>query len=76
VNNFTYRIHWKNMIKKTTTYHCTKKMSAKCPAVVHWDLETNMIVRFLHAHMHTSNILRETAKQEERKMIQTATSVG
>jgi hypothetical protein len=75
VNNFTYRIHKKNVIK-TASYRCTKKMSTKCPTIATLDLETNMIVKFHHAYMHTSNILREMAKQEERKMIQAAASVG
>ncbi len=75
VNNFTYRIHKKNLLKKTTTYHCTRKISAKCPAFVTLCQETNMIVKFHHAHVHTYSILRETAKQEE-KMTQAAASVG
>jgi hypothetical protein len=70
VNNFTYRIHKKNVIK-TASYRCTKKMSTKCHTIATLDLETNH-----HVYMHTSNILREMAKQEERKMIQAAARVG
>jgi hypothetical protein len=76
VNNFVYRIHEKNLLKKTATYRCTRKISAKCPAFFTLYQETNMIVKFHHAHVHTSKILRETAKQEEKKMIQAAASVG
>ncbi len=70
VNNFTYRIHEKNVLKKMATYRCLKKMSAKCPAIAILCQETNMIVKFCHAHVHTSNILRETAKQEEKMMLE------
>ncbi len=51
-------------------------MSAKCPVVATLNLETNMIVKILHKHVHTSNILRETAPKEEKKMIEAATNVG
>jgi hypothetical protein len=46
VNNFTYRIYEKNVIKKTTTFRCTRKMSAKCTAIATLDEETYMIVKF------------------------------
>jgi hypothetical protein len=62
VNNFTYRIHEKNLFKKMATYRCTRKMSAKCPAFATLCQETNMIVKFHHAHVHTYNILRTTDK--------------
>jgi hypothetical protein len=75
-NNYTYRIHNKCEKKKIADYRCTRRMSAKCPAVATLDLEMNMIVKILHEHVHTSNILRETARKEEKKMIETAANVG
>jgi hypothetical protein len=75
-NNYTYRIHDKCEKKKIANYRCTRRMSAKCPAVATLDLETNMIMKILHEHVHMSNILRETARKEEKKMIEAAANVG
>jgi hypothetical protein len=51
-------------------YHCTRRISAKCPPIAMLDLESNMIVKILHAHVHTSDILQETACKEEQKVIE------
>jgi hypothetical protein len=51
-------------------YRCTRRMSTKCPPIAMVDLESNMIVNILHAHVHTSNILRETACKEVQKVIE------
>jgi hypothetical protein len=74
--NFTYRIHEKNIKNNTANYRCTKKIAAKCPAVAVLDLGSSQIVKILHHHSHTSNQLREVALQEERRMIAAATAVG
>ncbi len=50
------------------------RISAKCPALATVDLET-MIIKIKQYCMHTYNILRETIRQEERKMIQAAAIV-
>jgi hypothetical protein len=76
MNNYTYRIHDKCEKKKIANYRCTRRKSSKCPAVATLNLETNMIVKILHEHVHTSNILRETVRKEERKMIEAAANVG
>ncbi len=65
-NNYIYRIHDK-CEKKIANYRCTRRMSAKCSGVATLDLETNMIVKILHKHVHTSNILRETAARKKRR---------
>jgi hypothetical protein len=75
-NMYTYRVHRKCEKKKIANYRCTKRMSAKCPALATLDLETNMIVKILHSHVHTSNFFRGTARQEENEMIQASASVG
>jgi hypothetical protein len=51
------------------------RISAKCPAVATLDLETT-VIEIKQYCMHTSNILRETTRQEERKMIEAAAIVG
>jgi hypothetical protein len=50
-------------------------MAARCPAVATLDLETNKVVKILHAHMHTSNILHENAREEKQKIVEAAAIV-
>ncbi len=50
VDNYTNRVHENCEKKKTTTYRCTERMSAKCPALATLDSETKMIVNVSLCH--------------------------
>jgi hypothetical protein len=75
-NNFNYRIHMKNKEGTQANYRCVKRYKANCPAVAVLHIASSRILHILHEHSHEANILEETARQEEKKMIAAAAQVG
>ncbi len=75
-NNFNYRIHKKNADGTKAFYMCVKKNSAKCPAKAVLHIASSKIVAVMHEHVHEPNILHETARTEEKRMIAAAALVG
>jgi glucan biosynthesis protein len=75
-NNFTYRIHMKNKAGTKANYRCVKRYKAKCPAVAVLHIASSRIINIINKHSHEANILEESARNEEKKMIAAAAQVG
>ncbi len=64
-------------VNRTKAYYkCVKKDSAKCPAMAVLHIASSKIVAVMHEHVHEPNILHETARTEEKRMIAAAALVG
>lgn len=75
-DNYRYRIHEKNVDGTIGTYRCILRQSMMCPALAKLDLNKKRIVKFIHSHIHSSQLLLETARAQEKKMICAAAAVG
>ncbi len=75
-NNYSYRIHMKNKAGTQASYRCVKCDKAKCPAVAVLHVASSRIIHIMNENSHETNILEETARQEEKKMIAAAAQVG
>jgi len=75
-NNHKYRIHHKNIAGTIATYRCVLRNSKMCPATASLNLSTNRIVKYTYSHAHSSQLLKELARTEEKKLIAAAVAVG
>ena len=47
-----------------------------CPALAKLKLSSNRIIKLVHSHIHSPQLLKEAARAEERRMITAAAMVG
>ncbi len=69
-NNYNYRIHKKNSDGTKAYYKCVE------PAVAVLHIASSRILLVMHEHVHEPNLLQETARSKEKKMIAAAALMG